>query len=416
MKGSIYRVILLTIDNRHIASPTEATVPVTLGSGANQKGARAWNDRLVLSLLRRNGGLAKAELSRLTGLSAQALGQIIKRLEKDHLVKEGAPVRGKVGQPSKPWSLDADGVFSFGLNIGRRSVELVLVDFLGTPRASARKVCTPVRPDDVISLVQDNLDDLRAILPGELQGRIAGFGISLPGILRQTGHLTGEEEVREWRDVDLVGHMHQVSGLPVSIANDGTAAAAAELLLRPEDHGSNYIYLFIGWHLGGGMVLNGSIYAGQGNAGAIGSLPVQGQGGPVALTDIASIASLDAMLNDKGLEAAEYRQSDIAWTMPEDVLGQWLDASGKAIAQALQAATAMMEYDLAIIDGVLPPDIREVLTAKITANMSCHAMPGITTPTIQPGKIGRSARAIGAAVLPLLAQYSLDRDVLLNAG
>ncbi|MCH9674251.1 MAG: winged helix-turn-helix domain-containing protein, partial [Gammaproteobacteria bacterium] len=90
-------------------------------SGASQPGIRAHNERLVLSLIRRHGSLSKADIARRSGLSAQTVSVIIRSLEKEHLLIRGAPVRGKVGQPSIPMALNPDGVFSVGIKIGRRS-------------------------------------------------------------------------------------------------------------------------------------------------------------------------------------------------------------------------------------------------------------------------------------------------------
>ena len=59
---------------------------------------------------------------------------IMRSLEHDGLLLKGEPLRGKVGQPSIPMSLNSNGVFSIGLKIGRRSADLVLVDFLGRQR------------------------------------------------------------------------------------------------------------------------------------------------------------------------------------------------------------------------------------------------------------------------------------------
>ena len=63
-----------------------------------------------------------------------AFAIIISRLEADHLVQRLAPVRGKVGQPSVPMALNPDGAFSIGIKIGRRSMDMLLVDFCGHPR------------------------------------------------------------------------------------------------------------------------------------------------------------------------------------------------------------------------------------------------------------------------------------------
>src|SRR5689334_14425930 len=70
------------------------------GGGANQVRVRAYNERLVLSLVRRHGSQAKSEIAKRTGLSAQTVSVIMRALEKEGLLIRGEPVRGRVGQPS----------------------------------------------------------------------------------------------------------------------------------------------------------------------------------------------------------------------------------------------------------------------------------------------------------------------------
>ena len=103
--------------------------------GTNQSGMRAHNERLVFSLLRQHGSLAKSDIARMTKLSAQTVSVIMRELEQDGLLLREEPIRGKIGQPSVPMSLDPEGAFFLGLKIGRRSAELVLIDFIGTVRA-----------------------------------------------------------------------------------------------------------------------------------------------------------------------------------------------------------------------------------------------------------------------------------------
>jgi predicted transcriptional regulator len=93
-------------------------------------------ERLVLSHVRRNSGVSKAEIARLTGLSAQTVSVIVRALEKDGLLIRGKPVRGRVGQPSVPMHLNPDAVLSFGVKIGRRSATSS-DDFVGKIRSTA---------------------------------------------------------------------------------------------------------------------------------------------------------------------------------------------------------------------------------------------------------------------------------------
>ncbi|KAG1715303.1 hypothetical protein GQR58_000268 [Nymphon striatum] len=73
--------------------------------GVNQRGLRDYNERLLLSILQRYGGTAGSDLARMTGLSPQTVSIILRKLEADHLVQKGKPVKGRVGKPSVPMEL-----------------------------------------------------------------------------------------------------------------------------------------------------------------------------------------------------------------------------------------------------------------------------------------------------------------------
>ena len=60
--------------------------------GTNQTGMRDYNERLVLSLVRQHGALAKTDIARMTGLSAQTVSVIMRELEAERLLVRGAPV------------------------------------------------------------------------------------------------------------------------------------------------------------------------------------------------------------------------------------------------------------------------------------------------------------------------------------
>src|ERR1700745_679035 len=102
-----------------IASMPMAVSSKTTG-GANQAGVRLYNERLLLSLVRRFGPVSKIEVARLTGLSVQSTSAIMNRLQAEGLLKREAPLRGRVGQPTIPLSIDPEGAYSLGLKIGRR--------------------------------------------------------------------------------------------------------------------------------------------------------------------------------------------------------------------------------------------------------------------------------------------------------
>ncbi|MGA0964195.1 MAG: winged helix-turn-helix domain-containing protein, partial [Paracoccaceae bacterium] len=128
--------------------------------GTNQSGVRERNERLVLSILRREGPLPKAEIARRTGLSAQTASVIMRALESDGLIAKGEKVRGRVGQPSVPMSLAPDGAYFFGLSVGRRSVELILTNFIGEEITHRRESYAYPLPSNVLDFVQSASDEI----------------------------------------------------------------------------------------------------------------------------------------------------------------------------------------------------------------------------------------------------------------
>lgn len=118
--------------------------------GSTQGGVRQYNERVVLQAIRQHGPMAGADLARLTRLTAQTVSMITKRLLDDGLLLKGEPQRGKVGQPSVPLALDADGAYAIGIKVGRRSMDLLLLDFAGIVRQRASVRYAFPDPDDLL--------------------------------------------------------------------------------------------------------------------------------------------------------------------------------------------------------------------------------------------------------------------------
>jgi len=153
--------------------------PVLRPRGSNHVGMRQFNERVVLQAIRLNGSLPKADLARLTGLTAQTIGLITTRLEDDGLLLRQDRVRGRIGQPSVPMALNPDGAFSMGIKIGRRSADWLLVDFTGAVRM--RETLPYDFPDAEVLLpeVQKRMRALQEGL-GPLAQRIVGVGVAAP--------------------------------------------------------------------------------------------------------------------------------------------------------------------------------------------------------------------------------------------
>jgi predicted NBD/HSP70 family sugar kinase len=384
--------------------------------GTHQPGLRAYHARLLLSLIRRHGSLPKAEIARRTGLSPQTISVIVRQLEADGLLTKEKPQRGKVGQPLVPFSLNPDGAYFIGLKVGRRSGDLVLLDLAGHKRAKIHQTYAFPTPPEILSFVRSSLDELTSSLGDAGQARIAGLGIAAPFELWNWEEEAGATPsiLKAWHGIDLQKEIEALCPWPVHFCNDATAACAGELVFGVGAHHSDYIYFFISYFIGGGIVINGSLFPGRsGYAGALGSLPVpNGKSRMQQLIRAASLYVLERSLSDAGRDPAILWQSPDDWGDIGSPLDEWIDKSAESLAYAIAAAISVIDFPTIIIDGAFSAAVRERLVDAIRHKIADVDTRGLAPFEIISGTIGSDARAMGAASLPLLANYAIDRDVL----
>ncbi len=408
------------MDERDGGSTGVASAPTPIRGlrGTSQSDLRARNERLVLTHLRRRGALAKSDIARLTGLSAQTVSVIMRRLEADGLLLRDEPVRGRIGQPSVPMRLAPDGAFFFGLKIGRRSVDLVLVDALGRIRAERRRTHPYPTPDAAVRFAAEALTDITAAMPPAEAARVGGLGVAMPFQLWNWASFVRapQGEMDAWRDRDIGVEIAAQTGLDVRVQNDGTAACGAELIFGTGPRPQDFLYVFVSHFVGGGLVLGGRLFPGRtGNAAALGSMPLPGPmpDGARQLISVASLAVLEGYLVARAVPSEmlwETPRTDTWDAVPVEIADRWLDGAAAGIARAALAAAAVIDIEAVVIDGWLPPAIRADLARRTAGSLATLDAAGIDPPRIVEGSVGHQARSLGAAAIPLTRRYLVEAD------
>jgi len=399
-------------------SDREESLRQTPLRGTNQGTVRNFNERLVLHLIRRHGRLTKAEATRATGLSPNAVSMIFRALEAEGLLLREAPIRGRIGQPSTPLRLNPAARHYVGLKIGRRSFDMVLVDFAGTilarrvarhPYPTPEAMCAFVRAElrgllRAGHLRRDRVDGLSVAMPSELWHWTADFGAP-------------RAEMEAWRGFDVAAALRAILPVPVSVENDGTAACRAELVFGPPTHPQDFVYFFVGAFIGGGIVLNGSVFPGRrGNSGGFGPLRIPDEPGGHRLVDHASLFVLGRMLAERGQDAdALYREGG-DWGAFEPALSEWLARAARSLAHAIVSTLAVLDFEAVVIDGAFPPGVRDRLVAGVEAELGGLDLQGVMRPALGPGHFGDVARALGAASWRISMDYMINRNALPAEG
>jgi len=116
---------------------------VSVRRGTNLDRVGGFNDAVVLDGIRRAEQLSRVELAEITGLSGQAISNIIRRLLAAGLVREAGRLRTTgLGKPRTMLELEPTGQYAVGVHLDPAVVTVALLDLTGDVIAR-RRVDTP---------------------------------------------------------------------------------------------------------------------------------------------------------------------------------------------------------------------------------------------------------------------------------
>ena len=389
--------------------------------GGDSTGLRAYNERLMITAIRQAGALSKAEIARTTGLSGQAATVIVNSLLDEGLLVKREKVRGRVGKPFTPIALNPEGAYSVGVKIGRRSLEVLLVDFGGGTVVSRTTSYAAPLPTRTMALAKSTAMEVIESLERSLRPRIVGLGVAMPWVLHEWADVLGldREAIAAWREIDVAAELEAATDLPVALYNDATAACAAEMIAGDRIGRRSALYIYLGTFVGGGVVIDGRLYRGeQLNAGALGSMPVDGtgtDGRPHQLIHRASIIDLERALSEAGFDVSEMFSRHAA-PAADAIFDAWLQRAVVALARAAVSAMSVVDFEEVVIDGLLSPDWRRRVVDGVSDAYGRFDCTGLSPIEIATGSVGPQARVLGAALLPLIGRFSPDTELLVKTA
>lgn len=392
-------------------------VPEARSGGTTQAETRVYNERLVVSLVRRHGELSKVDLTRLTGLAPQTITTIVNRAADGKLLLRRAPLRGRLGQPSVPYALNPDAAHAFGLKIDHRSADVALIDFVGNVLAFERTTFDYPMPKDIMAFVTEATSRVLRRHKGVDPERIAGLGIASPFYQSEWDDDIGAPTARfeAWKRIDIRAELDREFAWPVYLFNDATVSASAELMFGAGLGRPDFLYIHVGHHVGAGLVLDHHLFPGRNRlAGAIGNVAITVTQGSrhrvVALKNWASLRSLA-----DGLPAD---QQETVWSSPEDwgdfggKVAAWVEMVAEGLAQFIPGAVALLDVDSAIIDGAFPTAVRREIAKALRRKLARLMLGRPETFSVVEGSFGHMSPVIGGASIPLLVRYSNDKELL----
>ncbi len=403
--------------------------------GTNLPRIADFNQAVILDAVRHApDGLSRVELAELTGLSAQSVSNITRRLLDRELITEaGTLVPAGRGKPRTLLRLHPTGHFAIGVHVDPTVTTVALLDLVGDVVASVRTLpASAASPPQLVAAITEAAAGLVASAGIDAR-RVLGLGIAAPGPLDPgTGVVLEPPLLPEWTRVGLRELLHEATGYPVVLHKDAAAAALAELWRGSAVALADFVFLYLGTGLGAGLVIGGELLGGStNNAGEIGHLMVDADGplcrcgqrgcvGPACMPRTLVAEAAGAGLLPRSRPGAGDREIDELFTAlctlaaREPAARRILEASASRLARGAATVSNLLDVRAVVFGGPIWNRIADVFLPILRDTLLTTTEARQVHPVTALGSaLGRDVGAIGAGCLVLEHSFSTRPSTLL---
>ena len=295
-----------------------------------------------------------------------------------------------------------------GVDVGGSAIKLGLVAADGSSREE--RVLEVGDDPSAQALFADVARTLRSLAGAEL----ASVGVGLPGLLERSLGYVSQSPNLPWLErvpvQRLLAGLLELPPARVRLENDANVAALGEQWLGAARGEKNLLLLTLGTGIGGGLILDGALFTGEGLAGEVGHLTIDPRGPPCGcgsrgcLETLASASAARRRALERGLprEAPGDLELLSALARSRDGAERTLMLEvGYDLGRGLAAVLALLDVRTFVLGGgfsaaldVLEPGIRRALSEWAYGER-------VAAVRLLPAQLGGSAGWIGAARLTL---------------
>ena len=232
----------------------------------------------VLDVFRQRMTVSRVELAAATGLTQATMTNAVRKLISLGFVREVGTARSGRGTPRRLLELQPEARHMVGIQFDRFAATGVVIDLTCRIVAQTRMPAPGMRePGEVIAEFAEHVESM---LDSARLSRtdVLGIGLATHGPQdRDAGVLLTPQPTPTWRKYPLAATLADLTGLPVAIENDATAAGIGEQALRGSP--SDFAVVFMSGGIGSGVILDGHPYRGATSNGLeLGHITVDARG------------------------------------------------------------------------------------------------------------------------------------------
>lgn len=242
--------------------------------GKNQTSIKTENTSSILRTVHETSDVSRADLVRLTGLTAPTVSRIVSFLVDQGVVTESPGLSSGVGR--KPIVLHFNGRSRYivAVDFSWSFVRVAIMDLGGGILDHMERVVDPhgsMRKEfgKVVEIIEDLLKRHHGI-------HVIGIGLSSPGLINsEEGVVLSIPNFPAIRNLQVRQLLQTRFGFPTFLINDANAEAVAEKFFGQGRDATDFVLVHLGYGIGAGIIVGGKLYTGNfGVSGEIGHISV----------------------------------------------------------------------------------------------------------------------------------------------
>ncbi|MCA5922892.1 ROK family protein [Curtobacterium oceanosedimentum] len=300
-------------------------------------------------------------------------------------------------------------VLALAVDLGGTKVEAALVTDQGVVLPASR-FRSPTGPQRTSDELQAAVDEVVTAALGALPADavLVGAGIGSAGPVDEEHGLVSPLNMPVWRGHPLRDRVQALlpEGVRATLRMDGLAITLAEHWVGAAQGSDHVMGMIVSTGVGGGLILHGRTVSGPtGNAGHIGHVECGGYDDPCAcggtgcLEAIASGPKTVVWARAQGFAGTTGEELSAAYAAGDEIAVAAVRRSGRALGQAIAAATSLVDLEVVAIGGGfshVTPDLFEYARQAVAERVEFGF---VTKVRIVPTGLSQDGPLIGAAAL-----------------
>lgn len=331
---------------------------------------RRMNERRVLETLMRFGPQSRADLTRVTGISAPTISKAVAMLVEAGLIEEQDVHENKTGRPGRLYSLATAASQMVGVVIGPKHCHVAAsgLDCKITEERATRFDT----PDTYNELLDEIVENVRKVVAMH-KARVLGVCVTVPSVVDpQTHPKIDAPALPLIHGRPLGADLSKRLKLRVIVTRQSQALCLAQRLAEPARSLDSFAFIDASDSLAMGVVIGGQLYRGQqGNTGALGRLRLNGSERP--LEETATDAAFAHEASEQAGQEMSIEQAIDRMRSGDESLNEIVDVMLDNLSGAVAAVIDLFNTPAVFVHGQVLESDEEVM-GKLTSRVRRMAL------------------------------------------